>query len=159
MRESEQGSEVVQFALVVPLLLFLLFSIMQIGGMILSANQVSSEITRACRQLDVAGLQRAVDKEGFVKRGIMGASTQLKGEYLQVNDVRMRSENMSSSGAYEGAGAIEQRTATMKLSYDMSYEVPSFLAFPGLADRRFVRHVECSYVAGRAIEVSMGAAS
>lgn len=158
MNGPDRGSEVVQFALAAPLVLFVLFAIVQVAGMMLSANQVTSEITRACRQLDVAGLERATDKEGFVKAEILGASTQLKGENLQVENVRMQSNQAVSKGRLD-EGAIEERTSTTRLSYDMSYEVPNILAFPGLSKRTLARHVECSFLDERAIEVSLGAAS
>ena len=149
----------VQFALAMPILLFVLFAIVQVAGMMLSANQITSDVTRACRQLNVAGLQRATDKEAFVKEGILGASTQLKSENLHVEHVRMKSDQAVSRGQLEEEGVIEQRTSTTRLAYDLKYEVPSILTFPGLADREFARHVECSFVAGRDIEVSLEAGS
>lgn len=154
----EQGSEVVQFILAVPLLLFVLFAVVQVGGMMLSANQVGADITRACRQLDAAGLMRTTDKETFVKEGILGASTQLKGENLQVENVHAKSDTAISEVRLQSEGSIAQRTSTTTLSYDVSYEVPSILAFPGLSGRRLARHVDCAFVDGRAIEVSLGEA-
>ena len=152
---SERGSEVVQFALVAPLLLFALFGIVQVGGMMLAASQVSSDITRACRQMDLAGLRLASDKEAFVKAGILGASTQLIPENLQVERVRLESAQTRVTRLLGEGDSAEQRTATARLSYDVRYEVPSILDVPGLSGRTFSRHVDCSYVEGRVIEVEV----
>ena len=52
----------VQFVIVLPLLLELVFSIEQLACMTLAASQLSSEITRACRQLDATGFELAANK-------------------------------------------------------------------------------------------------
>lgn len=152
---SERGSETVQFAVAVPLLLAVLFSIMQVGGMMLATSQVSSEVTRASRQLDVAGFELAADKTAFVKREVLGAVTQLKAENLRIDNVEWRREQQRSRESHEG-GAMEQRTTVASVSYDVAYRLPAIAALPGLTGREIARHVQCALVDGRVIEVELG---
>ncbi len=158
MSDLDAGSEVVQFALAMPLLLLVVFSVVQVGGMVLAVNQVSSDIVRACRQLDAAGLQRAADKEAFVKEGIVGKATQLREENLSVENVSVETSIVRVEGLTEAGGMVDQRTSATAFSYDVRYNVPSILALPGLEGRVLARHVNCDYVDGRVIEVSLGAA-
>ncbi len=153
MRTCERGSEVVQFVIVLPLLLVVLFSIMQLAGMTLAASQVSSEITRACRQLDVAGFELAADKERFIEEGILGASTQLDPDRLQVDRVGWTSERTKREGAVRDGGVIEEQATVVEASYDVRYRLPAIADLPGLTGRVLERHVQCSFVDGRAIEI------
>lgn len=155
MRGWEHGGETVQFALTVPLFLLVLLGIIQVGGMTLVASQLSSEVTRSCRQLDVAGLQQAADKGRFVEGEILGASTQLAAENLHVSDVRVE-WRQDESGSVLGEGlSSDQSTSVARLSYALRYDVPSALDIPGLSGQSLFRHVDCTYVAGRVVEVSV----
>lgn len=152
--DAERGSEVVQFVVVLPLLLLVVFAVVQIGGMTLVTSQLSSEITRACRQLDIAGLERAADKEAFLEAEILGASSQLKAELLQVDHVNWRREAKRSTDEGQ-ALAIEQRTTAVMLSYNVRYEMPSLMQAPGLSGHVLMRTVESTFVEGRTIEVEV----
>lgn len=156
MKGTERGSEVVQFAIAVPLLLFVVFGIMQVGGMMLAASQLSCGITRACRQLDIAGLQHAEDKEAFVKAGVLGAATQLVPSNLDVWQVRAFDQQERISQSATGGDIAEQLSTSTTLSYDIRYEIPSLLSLPGLFDQSFSRHVVCTYVEERVVEVRLG---
>ncbi|WP_080802078.1 TadE/TadG family type IV pilus assembly protein [Arabiibacter massiliensis] len=151
---KEQGGEIVQFVVALPLLLLVVFSVIQLGTMTFAASRLSSEITRACRQLDVSGLERAVDKEGFVKSEILGASSQLREAALQVSDVRWRREERRSAGD-TGDGALEERTVSVALSYRVRYELPSFVQVPGLSGQELSREVRAAIVEGRVVEVEV----
>lgn len=153
MREGERGSEVVQFVIAMPLLLAVLFSIMQLAGMTLAASQVSSEITRACRQLDAAGFELAADKERFVKEGILGASTQLDPERLHVERVCWASERTNGERPVRDGGVIEERATMVAVSYDVRYRLPAIADLPGLTGRVLERHVQCTFTDDRVIEI------
>ena len=155
VKDVERGSEIVQFAVVVPLLMLVVFATVQLGGMTLVANQLSSEITRACRQFDVGGFERATDKEAFVEEGIVGASSQLRPNSLHVERVRWERQMQQNRGA-SGDGSIEQRTTRLALSYDVRYELPSVLDVPGLSGQSLERSVTSVFCEGRAIEVEVG---
>lgn len=154
---SETGSETIQFVIAAPLVLVVLFSIMQIGGMMLAASQVSSEVTRASRQLDVAGFEKAADKDSFIKGEVLGSVTQLKPDNLRIDNVRWRKNQERSRASREGK-SLEQRTTVTAVSYDVSYLIPTIAELPGLKDRTISRHVDCSLVDGRVIEVELGSA-
>ena len=143
----------VQFVIVLPLLLAVVFSIVQLAGMTLAASQLSSEITRACRQLDAAGFELAANKERFVEEGILGASTQLDPARLHVEHVSWTSERTKREQPVRDGGAIEEQSPVIEASYDVSYLLPAVADLPGLAGRVLKRHVRCSFVDGRAIEI------
>lgn len=154
MKKSERGGEIVQFVVALPLLLLVVFSVVQLGSMTFAASRLSSEITRACRQLDAAGLERAVDKEAFVKAEILGSSSQLQAGSLQVSGVRWRRESLSGEGELEG-GAIEERVVVVTVSFDVRYELPSVVAVPGLSGQALARSVEASLVEDHVVEVEV----
>lgn len=156
-KRSERGSETVQFVVAAPLLLVILFSVMQVGGMMLAASQISSEVTRASRQLDVAGFERAVDKGAFVKGEVLGAVTQLKPDNLRIDNVAWQTKQERSRSPH-GGGSLEQSTTVTAVSYDVSYSLPVIAELPGLKDRAIARHVDCMLVGGRVIEVELGSA-
>ena len=155
MNDAEQGSEVVQFAVAVPLLMLVVFATVQLGGMTLVVTQLSSEITRACRQFEVGGFERATDKEAFVEEEIVGASSQLRPDSLHVERVRWERQTRQDRGGAED-GSIEQRTTRLELSYDVRYELPSVLDVPGLSGQSLERSVTSIFCEGRAIEVEVG---
>ncbi|CAK7023115.1 MAG: hypothetical protein PEGG_00951 [Paraeggerthella hongkongensis] len=159
MIRSDRGSETVQFAVAAPLLLLVVFSTMQVGGMMLAATQLSSDIVWACRQLDVAGLRHAADKEAFVKAGILGSATQLDPENLSVDRVLSRSEEVEAAGFSASGEPVDRRSKVTALSYEVRYDVPSILDVPGLSGRSFARQVDCRYVEGCAVEIQLGRAS
>ena len=50
-----------------------------------------------------------------------------------------------------------QRTDAVSVSFDVRYELPSLAAIPGLAHCAIARHVVCELMAGRIVEVEVGA--
>ena len=113
---GERGSEVVQFVIVLPLLLAVVFSIVQLAG-------------------------------------ILGASTQLDPARLHVEHVSWTSERTKREQPVRDGGAIEEQSTVIEASYDVSYLLPAVADLPGLAGRVLKRHVRCSFVDGRAIEI------
>ncbi|MFR1637826.1 MAG: TadE family protein [Eggerthellaceae bacterium] len=81
----------VQFVIVLPLLLAVVFSIVQLAGMTLAASSCRPNHARVpparCR-----GFELAANKEQFIEEGILGASTQLDPARLHVEHVSWTSE-------------------------------------------------------------------
>ena len=85
--------------------------------------------------------------------GILGASTQLDPARLHVEHVSWTSERTKREQPVRDGGAIEEQSTVIEASYDVSYLLPAVADLPGLAGRVLKRHVRCSFVDGRAIEI------
>ena len=173
MSERERGSEIVQAVIAIPLVLLVLFAVIQVGIMMLSINRLTADMVRACRQMDTAGLAVALDKEAFVATELLGASTQLQPELLHVSRVSLgfhEDEQASkfpqvekTPGGTEAPGGVEkvanpalsQRTNLSDLSFDVTYEIPLLAHVPGLARTTISRHLECAQTNSRIIEVEV----
>lgn len=156
-RRPEDGNATLQFLFAVVFLMTLLFSGIQIGGMMLSANRLGTDLTRATYKVDAGGLMLASDKEAFVHDQIIAIGSELSSENLSVSDVRVTASNASSAGAV-GAGAgglteISQDTVSIEVSFDVSYAIPSIVDMPGLSGQTLSRHVEFVRVGETTIEV------
>ncbi len=157
MRRAEHGSEAIQAVVAVPLILMVVFSIVQVGATMLTIDRLSADLGRACNQLDVGGLGLAEDKEAFVRMEVLGSATQLLPDRLQVDNVVFA--NSSRNKSVEGRrsnGLVSQRTDAADVSFDVSYEIPVVFELPGLSHRVIARHVECRRVEGRIVEVEVG---
>ena len=73
---GERGSERVQFGDRVPLLLAVVFSIVQLAGTTLAASQLSSEITRSSAASSMPRVRAGGEQGAVRRRGHPGASTQ-----------------------------------------------------------------------------------
>lgn len=156
MRRCERGSEIVQAVVAVPLLLLIVFSVVQAAGMMLTVSRVSTDITRACWQLDTAGLALAGDKEAFVKSELLGAATQLQADRLSVDSVVLSfASDEGQFGTTEGNLSVAQRTSVAQASFDVAYDLPVLAAIPGLDERTITRHVACARTEGRIVEVEV----
>lgn len=157
MSLCERGNETIQFTMVVSVLLLIVFGTVQIGGMMLSANRLSSDVLRACRQLNATGIERAVDKEEFVKSHILDRSGQLTANSLSIDHVVYSSIQVDRSHVAEGKESIALRKEKTAVSFDLSYEIPSFIDLPGLSGQTLERRVECVCAGRSVVEVRMAA--
>ena len=172
MRQRERGSEIVQAVVAVPLVLLVVFAVMQVGAMMLSVNRLTADLTCACRQMDTGGLALAVNKEAFVQAEVLGAATQLVPERLRIERVILEFRQDEHTAPYEkpvdaGAGApsaalhtggvsqLVQQTSVARVSFDVAYDLPALAAVPGLDHRTIARHVECARVEGTVVEVEV----
>lgn len=157
-QRPEDGNATLQFLFAVVCLMFVLFGGIQIGGMMLSANRLASDLTRAAYTVDAGGLMLASDKEEFVRDQIIGAgSSELSAECLSVSNVLVDTSRASKTGAV-GAGEgglteIVSDAVMVEVSYDVSYVIPSIVDMPGLSDQTLTRHVEFVRVGEMTIEV------
>lgn len=145
-----------QFAVAFPLLLFVVVATMQVGGMMLSISRVSSDLVRACRSLDADGLALAADKDAFVKDRIVHASSTLVSENLVVEGAVCTPVEDDRRHPVRDAGLLAQRTQGVAVSFDVSYEIPSLIDFPGLSGQRIARRVECVRLGQQTVEVEVG---
>lgn len=141
---GERGSEVVQFVIVLPLLLAVVFSIVQLAGMTLAASQLSSEITRACRQLDAAGFELAGEQGAVRRRGHPGRVDPARPRSPACGARQLDERADEAGAAVRDGGAIEEQSTVIEASYDVSYLLPAVADLPGLAGRVLKRHVRCS---------------
>lgn len=157
MSPCERGNETVQFVVAVSVLLLIVLGAVQIGGMMLTATRLSSDVQRACRQLNATGIEGAADKEEFVKSHILSRSGQLIARNLSIDHVVYSSVQVDRSHMAEGKGSIALRRERTAVSFDLSYEIPSFIDLPGLSGQTLERRVECICTGRSVVEVRMAA--
>ena len=164
MSGCERGSEVVQAVVAVPLVLLVVFAVMQAGGMMLSTHRLTADLVRACRQMDAAGLLLARDKEAYLESELLGPASQLQPERLRIANVELE---FYQEGGSEGSPKVEadppsdgrspsigQRASIARVSFDVAYDMPSLAMLPGLPGQTISRHLVCSRVESRVVEVS-----
>ena len=154
MLRNESGTEIVQFALVLPLFFAVVFGIVQVVSAMFSVEVLSSELAQASMRIDTAGLAAAPDKGAFVVDQIVGNATQLNRDALKVENVVLKS-NRGGSTWNEPGGNLQTRTVGTKVSFDVSYRAPTFLAIPGWRDVVLTRHVSCAIDDQKAVEVQV----
>lgn len=172
VNRREGGGEVVQAVVAMPLVILVVFAAVQVGGMMLTTHRLAADLTRACRQIDVAGIALAQDREEFVKLQVLGAASQLQPERLHVEKVTLAfDENLGRAGGPAAAGSsggaggeaalsasqssLGQRTSIARISFDLAYDLPLLMELPGLPKQRICRQVECSPIEGRVMEVEV----
>ena len=134
--ERERGSEMVQFLVVVPLVLLVLAAALQVGAVMLSIDRLTADVTRACRQLDAAGLSLAADKERFVKDELLGAATQLQPDLLTVRDVRLSFDSDANSSLAQRALLVRRGLRTAVAGGDSRHGTQKHRAPRGVCAHR-----------------------
>ena len=156
-RMEEDGNATVQFLIAAMFMFVLVFGGIQIGGMMLSANALASDLARASYQVDAGGLALAADKDAFVRDQIIAAGSTLKESALPVTGVRISTSHSEATGGVredsQGLTEIASDTARIEVSFDVAYEMPSIIDMPGLTGQVLARHVEFVRIGERTIEV------
>ncbi len=154
MRKDETGSEIVQFVCVLPLFLMVVFGIIQVAVAMFSAEVLSSELSQASIRIDTAGLVSATDKNRFVADEIIGQVSQLNPDALQVCNASVNTTRSGSTWE-ERNGTLQTRKTDTKVSFDVSYSVPTFVALPGWQTVELKRHVSFDIDNQKAVEVQV----
>lgn len=156
MNRNERGSEVIQAVVAVPLLLMVVFAVVQVGGMLLSINRVEADLMRACRHMDTGGLALATNKATFIEKEILGKAGQLVAERLNVENVVLTRDAKKKELADSSAGLpVSQKTTGIWVAFDVSYDLPEVAVIPGLTGRTVTRSVVCLCVDDRLVEVGV----
>ena len=150
--KSDFGSEVVQFTLVVPLLLAVMFAVVYAACYVVSALVLDSELSQACSRFDTVGLVAAKDKPGFIAEEIIDESSQLSSSNIQVSNVDVSVQKRSLTS---GQDALEQHVRATTIAFDVAYRLPVSMGIPGLSNAELAKHVVCEVENERVMEVSM----
>lgn len=150
----ETGSEIVQFVCVMPLLLAIVFGIVQVALTMFSAEVFFSEVSQVTLRIDTAGLVAAKDKERFVADEIIGQVSQLDASSIAVKNVVVKTRR-GGSAWNETDGALKTRLVDADVSFDVLYKPSSIVAIPGWPGEGFSRHVSFSCNEERAVEVQV----
>lgn len=153
---QEFGNETVQFVISLLCLFVMVFGTFQLGFLVFSVSEVTSEITQACRSLDVAGLELAHDKDAFVKQSILGERSRLLAANLDVSGTTYRTEKTQSNFEGLGAESLQGRNEQTTLRCKVSYRVPVLFQIPGVSTWELRRNVACVYVDQKVAEVDWG---
>lgn len=154
MVHKEHGSEVIQFVLVVPLFLFLLFFAIQIACSFFTLQLASSELTQASMRMNTSGLIAAKDKDAFVKSEILGSSSQLVSERLDVTDAKVSTSKTKLNNSVGGSLDVSQNTSSSTCTATVTYSVPMVFLAPGFP-HTLTRHLEWVCIDNHTIETKV----
>lgn len=159
LRGDETGSETVEFAIALPILIVACVAVAQLCIAGLLTVQLEADVNKACWGVDPAQLAAAADKDAVLSEAILSNSSLKEGD-LSVSGVQVTTENDFETTAL-APSAENQRLGITEMAHDrtlatveadVTYRVP--LVVP-VADGEIevTRHVRHTLVGSDRIEV------
>ncbi|MBC9732260.1 TadE/TadG family type IV pilus assembly protein [Nocardioides marmotae] len=121
-RRDGRGAAAVEFALVVPLLLFLVFGIIDFGWMLMKANLVNNAARDAARVASLSGTYEQVDQT--VDSGLAAAGISPSDVTVLITCTNGDGTTCDGSASSFASRAVSGSTVTVTLSYDHPWLTP-----------------------------------
>lgn len=153
---GEEGSQTVQAAVAVPVIIVVLCVACQVAYMAVSESVLSSQIHKASTAIDVSRIS-ARDADGELKRQIASYSDMIDADRLAVENTSVTYPPASVERAdVEGGGvsSMEKRVQTAVVTADVAYEIPSMISAFGFDGITVTRHIESVQTVDANVEVS-----
>jgi Flp pilus assembly protein TadG len=139
-RRNEGGAAAVEFALVMPILLMLIFGLVQYGMYFYSAQTGSNTVNAAARQVSVGNCQTSTELEGFVNARLGAAKVGTPTVTRVYKDVDGSAPDATPYPANVEIGG----TVTLTIEFDtlnMNFPLVPFLDDPSVS-RTVVARIE-----------------
>lgn len=151
---DEEGSQIVQAAFAVPLLIVFMLTSLQLAYMAVSESVLSAQINRACATVDVALLEGR-DKDAALET-LIASYTMLDESGLEVRNATVQyppSGRNASSVSGGGLNSVSKQAQYAIVEADITYKIPSMVNAFGLNELRIGRHVSFTQTVEAKVEV------
>lgn len=153
---DEDGSQVVQAVVAIPMLLMFALSSIQLSFVAASEAALSSQIQKAVAVVNAAELG-AADKDAALKALISREGSMIDPDSLDVANTTVtypsRTSLASSVDDGSGASSISKNVQTARIEADVSYRMPTMINAFGFGEMTLARHVSCVQTVEAKVEV------
>lgn len=149
-----RGSETVEAALALPVLLLVAFCCLQLALAAYQCAAMSSAVSEAAAKADfTSALSPGADMDREVEKALAAASPGLLEDRIDVTGARSGA-SVEFSETSSGAGGVSDDKTLARISATVTYRVPTILSAWGLGDLAVSRDISATVVSRERTEVS-----
>lgn len=150
-----RGSETVEAALALPVLLLVAFCCLQLALAAYQCAAMSSAVSEAAAKADfTSALSPGADMDREVEKALAAASPGLLEDRIDVTGARSGASSVEFSETSSGAGGVSDDKTLARISATVTYRVPTILSAWGLGDLTVSRDISATVVSRERTEVS-----
>lgn len=147
---NERGAEILEAALVLPLIAIAFLAAVQVAIVAFSGFALSSQITHASWNVDARTLSMSIDPDKMLRDELLKTSIGLVPDNLEVRNTTIALDSSDSTSALRdaddplGLGLSEfyHARTTATIEADVAYRIPMLLSADGVILERHIEHVQ-----------------